>query len=57
MLKSMKIANYKNIGNKYIGFEQLTKLNVLIGQNNIGKSTLLEMIDFYLRCKLIIIVI
>lgn len=52
MLKSMKIANYKNIGNKYIGFEQLTKLNVLIGQNNIGKSTLLEMIDFLFEMQI-----
>lgn len=51
MLKSMKIANFKNIGNKYIGFERLTKLNVLIGQNNIGKSTLLEMLDFLFEMR------
>ena len=47
----MKIANFKNIGNKYIGFERLTKLNVLIGQNNIGKSTLLEMLDFLFEMR------
>lgn len=45
MLKSLKVANYKNIGNFFIGFDNIEKLNILIGQNNIGKSILLSILD------------
>ena len=44
-LKSLKIKNYKHIGDSYIGFDKLENLNILIGQNNIGKSTLLQSIE------------
>lgn len=47
MLKSLKVANYKNIGDSFIGFDNLEKFNILIGRNNIGKSTLLEFIDTF----------
>lgn len=39
------ISNYKNIGSKFIGFEHTSNFNILIGQNNIGKSTLLQSIS------------
>ena len=45
MLKSLKVANYKNIGDSFIGFDNLEKFNILIGQNNIGKSILLSILD------------
>lgn len=44
-LKSLKIKNYKHIGNSYVGFDKLESLNILVGQNNIGKSTLLQAIE------------
>lgn len=44
-LKSLKIKNYKHIGDSYIGFDKLKNLNILVGQNNIGKSTLLQSIE------------
>lgn len=44
-LKSLKIRNYKHIGDSYIGFDKLENLNILVGQNNIGKSTLLQSIE------------
>ena len=44
-LKSLKIKNYKHIGDSYIGFDKLENLNILVGQNNIGKSTLLQSIE------------
>lgn len=44
-LKSLKIKNYKHIGHFYIGFDKLENLNILVGQNNIGKSTLLQAIE------------
>lgn len=45
MLKSLKVANYKNIGDSFIGFDNLEKFNILIGRNNIGKSTLLSILS------------
>ena len=44
-LKSLKIKNYKHIGDSYIGFDKLENLNILVGQNNIGKSTLLQSVE------------
>lgn len=44
-LKSLKIKNYKHIGDSYIGFDKLENLNILVWQNNIGKSTLLQSIE------------
>jgi putative ATP-dependent endonuclease of OLD family len=44
-LKSLKIKNYKHIGDSYIGFDKLENINILVGQNNIGKSTLLQSIE------------
>lgn len=45
MLKSLKVANYKNIGSSFIGFDNIEKFNILIGRNNIGKSTLLSILN------------
>ena len=45
MLKSLKVANYKNIGDSFIGFDRIEKFNILIGRNNIGKSTLLSILN------------
>lgn len=45
MIKSLKVANYKNIGDFFIGFDNLEKFNILIGRNNIGKSTLLSILN------------
>ena len=44
MLKSLKVANYKNIGSSFIGFDNLEKFNILMGRNNIGKSNLLSIL-------------
>ena len=44
-LESLRIKNYKHIGDSYIGFDKLENLNILVGQNNIGKSTLLQSIE------------
>lgn len=45
MIKSMKVSNYKNIGETKIGFDDISNFNILIGRNNIGKSTLLQILD------------
>ena len=48
-LETIKIANFKNIGEEPIGFDRISNLNILVGQNNIGKSTLLQSLDFLLK--------
>ena len=48
-LETIKIANFKNIGEEPIGFDKIGNLNILVGQNNIGKSTLLQSLDFLLK--------
>lgn len=44
-LKEIKISNYKNIGHQVVGFDTISNFNILVGQNNIGKSTLLQALD------------
>lgn len=41
----IKICNYKCF-NEPIGFEEIKPINVIIGKNNIGKSSLIDMIEF-----------
>ncbi|MGB3309555.1 MAG: AAA family ATPase [Nodosilinea sp.] len=42
---SLKIKNYKCFGNKAKGFDQIKPLNLILGRNNSGKSTLLDFIE------------
>lgn len=42
----IKISNYKCF-NEPIGFEEIKPINVIIGKNNIGKSSLIDMIEFH----------
>lgn len=41
----IKIANYKCF-DEQIGFDEIKPINVVIGKNNIGKSSLIDMIEF-----------
>lgn len=45
-MKSLLIENFKNIKN--LQLENLRKVNLIVGKNNVGKSTLLEAIALYL---------
>ena len=42
---SLKLKNYKCFGNKEQGFDQIRPLNLILGRNNSGKSTLLDFIE------------
>ena len=42
---SLKVANFKCFGEKPQGFERLHRVNVIVGRNNSGKSTLLELVS------------
>lgn len=42
----IKISNYKCF-DKTIGFDEIKPINVIIGKNNIGKSSLIDMIEFH----------
>ncbi|MBI5749740.1 MAG: ATP-binding protein [Nitrospinae bacterium] len=43
---SVKIKNYKCFGADEQGFEHILPVNIIIGRNNSGKSTLLEIIQY-----------
>ena len=51
-LKSLQIKNFKHIKEHFVGFESIDNLNILIGQNNVGKSTLLQSIELLLNKKI-----
>lgn len=43
---SLKISNYKCFGSEAIGYERILPVNLIIGRNNTGKSTLLDLVDY-----------
>lgn len=43
---SLKVKNYKCFGDEEQGFDKILPINVVVGRNNSGKSTLLELIQF-----------
>lgn len=48
---SVKLTNYKCFGEKPQGFDSIMPVNVLIGRNNCGKSSLLDLIDYVVSPK------
>lgn len=45
-MKSLYIKNFKNI--RELNLSRLGKVNLIVGKNSVGKSTLLEAISLYL---------
>lgn len=45
-MKSLYIENYKNL--KELSLKLLAPVNLIVGRNNVGKSTLLEAISIYI---------
>lgn len=45
---SMKIKNFKTFGDVTIDFNK--SFNVLIGKNNIGKTTIIEAMQLWKKC-------
>lgn len=45
ILPNIKFQNYKSFGNQWNYMEGLSNVNVLIGRNNSGKSSVLDVID------------
>lgn len=43
---SIKVKNYKCFGDEEQGFDRMRPINVIIGRNNSGKSTLLELVSY-----------
>jgi putative ATP-dependent endonuclease of the OLD family len=43
---SVKIRDYKCFGHEEQGFEKILPINIIIGKNNSGKSSLLDLIEF-----------
>ena len=51
IIKSLKFSNYKNIGDNFVGFDCISNFNILIGKNNIGKSTLIKVLQILMDPK------
>ena len=45
-MKSLHIKNFKNF--KELTIDKLRKVNLIVGKNNVGKSSLLEAISIYI---------
>lgn len=43
---SLKAKNFKSIGSNEEGFEAIYPINIVIGRNNTGKSTLLDLVNY-----------
>jgi len=43
---SIRVKNYKCFGEDEQGFDEIRPINVIIGRNNAGKSTLLELVNY-----------
>lgn len=46
---SIKISNYKCFGNTPQGFDIIKPVNILIGRNNSGKSSLLDLVNYVVK--------
>ena len=46
---SIKIRNYKCFGEEFQGFDSIYPINIIIGRNNSGKSSLLDLIKFAIK--------
>lgn len=47
-LFSIKIANYKCFGAEPQGIDKLLPINLIIGRNNSGKSTIIDLVKFFM---------
>jgi len=46
---SIKIRNYKCFGDEPQGFDEILPINVIVGKNNSGKSSLVEAVQYAVR--------
>ena len=42
---SIKISNYKCFGDEPQGFDEIRPINLIVGRNSSGKSSLLDMVE------------
>lgn len=47
ILDSLEIRNFR--GFNHLQIERLARVNLIVGKNNVGKSSLLEAIELYAR--------
>lgn len=48
---SIRISNYKCFGDEECGYERILPINLIIGRNNSGKSSLIDLIDYAVKSK------
>lgn len=49
--QSVKIRNYKCFGSEEQGFEKILPVNIIIGKNNSGKSSLIDLVEYIVNPK------
>jgi len=50
---SFKIKNYKCFRDEFVGFDKIKPVNIIIGRNNSGKSSMLDILPFFTDKKLL----
>ncbi|MGB2861937.1 MAG: AAA family ATPase [Sedimentisphaerales bacterium] len=46
---SVKFKNYKCFGEEFQGFERILPINIIVGRNNSGKSSLLDLVKYAIK--------
>ena len=49
---SFKVKNYKCFRDEFVGFDKIKPVNIIIGRNNSGKSSMLDILEFLTDPKL-----
>ena len=44
---SIKVKKYRCFRDEFAGFDQIKPINIIIGRNNSGKSSLLDMLEVF----------
>lgn len=52
-LKPIFFKGYRCFKNDFAGFEKFKRLNIIIGRNNTGKSSLLDLLEAYFAGSLL----
>src|ERR1051325_1720208 len=41
----LQVRHYKNFGDELVGYDEIKPINVVVGRNNVGKSSLIDLVE------------